>query len=330
MKSARQVFLSLFVMMLLLTTCVRAEVTLEQLDGKIRVEIDDDLFTEYIYQGHAKPILYPIVGPYGIGMTRNYPMKQDVDGEATDHIHHRSMWFTHGDVNGVSFWDEMEGAGKVVHDKLIQVEEHSDRASIQTANKWLDVNGKEICRDTSILVFSVPSGQRAIDWITTIHASRGDLTWGDTKEGTMGIRMHPNLRLNNAPKQGVTTANGQAINSAGDRNQDVWGKRAKWVDYWGQIDGKTVGIAIMDHSKNPRHPTWWHARDYGLVAANPFGIHDFEGKPEGTGNLIVPAGESITFHYRFFFHEGDAEHAKIAQQYVHFVRTEPVFRKNGN
>ena len=310
--------------MLLLAPSVRAEVNLEQLDGKVRVEIDGELFTEYIYQGYAKPILYPIIGPHGIGMTRNYPMKQDVAGEAIDHIHQKSMWFTHGDVNGVSFWDEMEGAGKIVHDALIQVKEDPDRATIQTANKWVDVNGKEICSDTSTLVFSVPSGQRAIDWIITIQASRGDLTFGDTKEGTMGIRMHPNLRLSNDPKHGVTTANGQAINSAGDRSQKVWGKRAKWVDYWGQIDGKTVGIAIMDHPKNPRHPTWWHARDYGLVAANPFGIHDFEGKPPGTGELTVPAGESITFCYRLYFHEGDAQQARIAQQYEDFGQTAPA------
>ena len=163
-----------------------------------------------------------------------------------------------------------------------------------------------------------------IDWTTSIHATDADVTFGDTKEGTFGIRTHPNLRLNNDPNRGVTTANGQAINSEAVTGQEIWGKRAKWVDYSGVIEDKTVGIAFMDHPTNLRHPTWWHARQYGLVAANPFGIHAFDGQPAGTGKLTVPAGESITLRYRLIFHEGDAQQAKIAEQFERFVRSVPL------
>ena len=294
-------------------------VTIRHNEDTLRVNIGGDLFTEYVYRGLAKPILYPVIGPHNIGITRNYPMKPNVPGEAHDHVHHKSMWFTHGDVNGVNFWAEGPKTGRIVHDKILRIEQEDDRGVIQTSNRWLDADDTEICRDTTTLAFIALSGGRAIDWITTIHATGTDVTFGDTKEGTLGIRMHPNLRLSNDPGQGVTTANGQAVNSEAARGPDVWGKRAKWVDYWAVIDDKQVGIAIMDHPTNPRYPTWWHARQYGLVAANPFGVHDFEGKPEGTGKLTVAAGESITFRYRFIFHEGDAQQAKIAKQYERFV-----------
>ena len=135
----------------------------------------------------------------------------------------------------------------------------------------------------------------------------------------MAIRTHPNLRLQNDPDRGVTTANGQAVNSEGVRGPAVWGKRADWIDYWAQIDGKTVGIAIFDHPSNPRHPTHWMARSYGYIGANPFGLNAFEGKPPGTGDMKIPADTSVTFRYRFVFHEGDAEQAKIAQRYRQYA-----------
>ena len=135
----------------------------------------------------------------------------------------------------------------------------------------------------------------------------------------MGIRTHPLLRLTSDPKRGNHTATGAALNSEGDRNKEVWGKRAKWVDYWANIDGHQVGIAFFDHPSNPRHPTWWHARDYGLVAANPFGAKAFDKTVVRSGDFTIPNGESATFRYRFVFHKGDAESAKIDQLYSAFA-----------
>ena len=84
---------------------------------------------------------------------------------------------------------------------------------------------------------------------------------------------------------------------------------------------ETVGIAIFDHPSNPRHPTWWMARSYGYVGANPFGIHAFEGKPKGTGDFRIKSGESATFRYRFVFHEGDPDQAKIAERYARYAKS---------
>ena len=299
-------------------------VSIKPLDGKLRVEIDGELFTEYVYKDTPRPILYPVIGPHGVAMTRNFPMKKDVKGEANDHPHHRSLWFTHGLVNGVDFWSEGPKTGKIVQDKILKTTGGPKRGSIQTSNKWVGPDGKVRCTDTRTTGFEVLPDGRIIDFEVTIHASQGDLTLGDTKEGSMAIRTHPNLRLSNDPRGGVTTANGQALNSEGVSGKDLWGKRAKWVDYWGKIDEKTVGVAIFDHPDNPRYPTWWHARDYGLITANPFGVHNFEGKPKGAGDMVIKAGESVTFRWRFFFHEGSAEQAKIALRCRQYAEPKPV------
>lgn len=296
------------------------EVKITKQDGKAVVTIDGQLFTEYVFEGHAKPILYPVIGPHGIPMTRNYPMKEGVDNEANDHPHQKSIWYTHDNVNGVQFWMEYPSKDGPKPGKIIQADMQIQGSTIQTKNNWTAPDGKVVCTDTRVLTFGTTDVGRYIDFNITFHASNGDVTFGDTKEGSMGIRTNPLLRLQSDPKRGNHTAKGKAVNSEGIEGTEIWGKRAKWVDYWAPIEGHTVGIAIFDHPSNPRHPTWWHARQYGLVAANPFGIHDFEKKPEGTGDMKIKSGDSVTFRYRFLFHEGDAEQADIKQQYETFAQ----------
>jgi len=290
-------------------------VTIEEgKDGQYDVKFGDELFTTLHTKGQAKPILYPIIGPYGIRMTRDYPMKEGTPNEAKDHPHQQSLWFTHGDVNGVSFWHLGDDAGRIQTVKVEAVADQGDEAFIRFANQWVDAKGKIQCTDTQTITFHKPVKEgaleySAIDYAVTIHASEGDVVFGDTKEGTMGIRTHAGLRISNGAK---------AVNSEGETGAKIWGKRAKWVDYVATIDGHPVGVAIFDHPANPRHPTWWHARDYGLVAANPFGIHDFEKKEKGAGNLTLPKGKRITFRYRFVFHSGTTEAANIAKRFTEF------------
>ncbi|MBT5379335.1 MAG: PmoA family protein [Opitutae bacterium] len=292
---------------------IQAEkVSLQKGKGKVIVNIEGKLFTEYLYDGHgrSKPVLYPILGPGGARMTRDYPFKKGTPGEASDHPHHASLWFTHGEVNGISFWHVGKNTGVIKHQKFIKV----DGNTISTTNKWLSAKGEEQCSDDTSISFHALGENRAIDFDITVHASSGDVKFGDTKEGSMGIRTNPALRVKGS------VAKGQAINSEGIKGKAVWGKRAKWVDYWGPINGNTVGIAIFDHPGNQRHPTWWHARDYGLVAANPFGVHNFEGKPKGTGDLVIKSGEKVRFRYRFLFHAGDVKAAKISENYTTWAK----------
>ena len=297
-----------------------SEIVLERAEGKIIVSIDGQLFTEYIYEGHAKPILYPIIGPHGVKMTRAYPMVEDVDNEARDHPHHESLWFTHDEVNGVNFWSARLDRGENGRSARIRQSSIALQGnSIRSENEWLAPGDQIVCTDTTLIAFGATPVGRYIDYQVTIHASQDDVTFGDTKEGTMAIRTHPKLRLSADKRRGNHTAAGHAVNSEGHTDNELWGKRAKWVDYWAPIDGNVVGIAIFDHLDNPRHPTWWHARNYGLVAANPFGIHDFENKPKSTGDMLLKKNTSVTFRYRFLFHEGNSQSANIEQQYAQFA-----------
>jgi hypothetical protein len=283
-------------------------------NGKVRVEIDGALFTEFHYKGAPHVYYHPILGPEGLPMTRNFPMSQEAEPDAADHPHHRSLWYSHGAVNGVDFWSESPKAGKIVHDKFIKLKSGPEEGIIHSANNWIAPDGTVILREEQLFrVHARPSSERLVDFEVTLKAGDQDVVMGDTKEGTMGIRVASTMRLKGK------VGKGKIVLSTGIRDASTWGKRAAWCDYSGPVDGKTVGVAIFDHPDNPRHPTWWHVRDYGLFAANPFGIHDFEKKEPGAGDLKIPAGGSVTFRYRFFFHRGDETEGKVAERYAAYA-----------
>jgi hypothetical protein len=294
----------------------KAGVQITPLEDRLRVEINGQLFTEYFFKGVPRPYCYPLIGPGGLAMTRDWPMKV-TPGEEQDHPHHRSLWFAHGAVNGRDFWSEEKTYGKIVHEAFLEVKSGMDAGVIKARNKWVAADGTVVCTDERTLRVYNPGGasERLMDLEITLFASNGDLTLGDTKEGTMAVRLAETMRLKGK------VGKGHIVNSAGVRDDQTWGKRAEWCDYYGPVEGKTVGLAIFDHPQNPHHPTWWHVRDYGLFAANPFGQHDFEKLPDKTtGNLAVPAGKSVTFRYRFYLHEGDERQAKVAERYKQYVK----------
>jgi hypothetical protein len=288
-----------------------AEVKITQQQGKLRIEIDGRFFADYIFEGYSRPFLFPIVGPNGAKMTRSWPMAEVAD-EERDHPHHKSFWWAHGDMNGVDFWAEGRNSGKTVHDGFVTLKSGKSGV-IKSKNKYVSLDGKTICTDERTMTFH--SGpQKMFDFEITLHANNGELKFGDTKEGTMALRLAETMRLKGK------VGKGNIVTSEGVRDAATWGKRAKWVDYYGPVNDKIVGFAIFDHPSNPRHPTWWHVRDYGLFAANPFGVHDFEKKPAGTGDLVVPAGEKITFKYRFYLHEGNEKEGKVSEAYEAYVK----------
>jgi hypothetical protein len=282
-------------------------------DGKLIVTIAGKPFTEYHYLNVSRPFLYPLFGPGGDPMTRNWPMA-DTPDEAHDHPHHRSFWYAHGNVNGQDFWSEEAKAGKTLHQAFTDIRSGARSGVIASRNNWVVKDGRVICTDTrKVTIYNRNASERLFDFEITIHADHGELTFGDTKEGTMAVRLNETMRLKGK------VATGHIVNSEGVREDDTWGKRAKWCDYYGTVNGKTVGVAIFDHPSNPKHPTWWHVRDYGLFAANPFGLHDFEKKPAGAGNLVVPAGKSITFRYRFYLHDGNETDAKVERRFREYA-----------
>jgi hypothetical protein len=286
-------------------------VRITPLSDRLRVEIQGKLFTEYFFTNVPRPYCYPLIGPGDAAMTRDWPMKNP-PGEEHDHPHHRSLWYAHGAVNGRDFWTEKNDFGRIVHEKFLKVESGAASGVIESSNRWVAADGVVVCADTrSLRVYNLTnSNERMFDFEITLHASQGELTLGDTKEGTMAARVAESMKLKRPEPHGYI------VNSEGARDDQTWGKRAAWCDYYGPVGGRTVGIAIFDHPDNPHHPTWWHVRDYGLFAANPFGRHEFETlSDKNAGALTVPAGGSVTFRYRFYLHEGDEQQAKIAEKY---------------
>jgi hypothetical protein len=275
------------------------------------VKIHGKLFTEYLTRSGAKPILWPILGPTGKPMTRAFPMGE-APNEKKDHIHQRSLWFTHGSVNGVSFWDEMGKHGTIAHRKFAKIASGPE-AVIVAENDWLGPDGTKICEDRRTLTFGIAGATRWIDFDITLTASNGPVKFGDTKEGTMGIRVAETLKVD--AKKG-----GKIVNSEGLTDAAAWGKRAAWVDYHGPVDGEIVGIAVLNHPASFRFPTYWHVRTYGLFAANPFGVKDFTGG-KGDGTFTLEDGKSIHLRYRFLFHQGDEKEGKVAEAFAEYAKT---------
>jgi hypothetical protein len=292
-------------------------VQITSLPDRLRIELNGSLFTEYFFRDVPRPYAYPLIGPGDAPMTRNWPMK-DVPDEEHDHPHHRSFWFAHGAVNGQDFWSEAKGFGRIVHQRFSTISSGKHAGIIREQNNWVAADGTLVCTDERMLKIFTPASanERSFDFEITLRATDKPVTFGDTKEGSMAIRLAESMRFKGK------VGHGHIINSVGDRDDSTWGKRADWCDYYGPVNGKTVGVAMFDHPSNPRHPTWWHVRDYGLFAANPFGRHDFEKLSDrDAGNLTIPPGQSITFRYRFYLHEGDEKAARIAEKYQDYVRT---------
>ncbi len=287
-------------------------VKIVEADKKLRVEINGKLFTEYNYQDVPRPYFYPVIGPTGVPVIRHWPMKDGKD-EAQDHVHHKSLWFTHGEVNGQDFWGEGSRSGKIVHDGFVKVESGAKVGIIESNNKWIAKDGKVVCTDTRTHRFYNRVGGQLMDFEITIHASEGKVVLGDTKEGSMAIRLAPTMRVEGK------VGKGHIINSEGHKDKSAWGKRAAWCDYYGPVEGQTVGVAIFDHPQNPKHPTWWHVRTYGLFAANPFGVHNFEGGRKRVGDITIASGKSLTFKYRFYFHKGDEKQGQVAKYYREYA-----------
>ena len=323
MKAFAQISILLFCWTVTLPCSVRAAsasagVQITQLDDRLRIEINGQLFSEYHFKEVPRPYFYPVIGPGGLSMTRDWPMKETAN-EEHDHKHHRSLWFAHGDINGVDFWSEEPKAGKTIHEEFTEIKSGRDLGVIKSKNKYVAPDGKVICTDDRTLRIYDRPEERLIDFEVTLHAANGELVFGDTKEGTMAIRLNETMRLE-PNKFNKDKPTGHIVNSEGVRDGATWGKRAAWCDYNGPVNGKIVGVAIFDHPQNPRHPTWWHVRDYGLFAANPFGLHEFEKKPAGAGKFTVAAGTIVTFRYRFYIHRGDDKEAKVAEHYNEYAR----------
>ena len=283
-----------------------------QSDKTLEINLDGKPFTTFHYGLDAgKPYLAPIRSASGKIVTRRYPMEK-VEGESRDHVHHRGLWFTYDDVNGIKFWEndpsyKRPNVGQVFVEKA----DWNERThKLDGVFEWKDPNGKLLLTEKRLMTFSGTPTLRIIDFDITLTAPE-KVVFGDTKEGAFAIRIADQL---------TEKKTGKMIDAEGQTGmKNVWGHRSAWVDYSGTLDGEPLGIAIFDHPSNPRYPTYWHARDYGLFALNPFGQHAFDPTaPESQWTL--DAGKSLRFRWRVLIHPGDAASAHIADLYNEFKK----------
>jgi hypothetical protein len=164
----------------------------------------------------------------------------------------------------------------------------SDSGKLRATFDLVKPDGTRIAEEAQSYTFSGDEDARIVDCEFMIHAGEGIVEMGDTKEGTFAIRV----------AKALDSPPGHMVNSAGATGEKgIWGKRADWVDYYGNVAGEDVGIAVFDHPDNFRHPTYWHARAYGLMAANPFGIREFTHDRREDGSYSIPAGGSLVLRY---------------------------------
>jgi hypothetical protein len=278
--------------------------------GRIEIAIDGKPFSNLHYGPEwAKPFLHALRSVTGVVVTRGYPVEQ-IEGENKDHKWHHGLWYAHGDVNGVDFWRDLgpRKTGRMVV-----------TAKPKTAGNRLTLDAELVAPSQKVLGtvreafrFARKGSSHVVDVHVSVRADRGiALKMGDTEEGAFGLRLADEFR----EERGVAMNN-----SAGDTGRKIWGKRAKWVDYSTTIKGQKLGVLVMDHPSNPKHPTYWHARPYSLCSANPFGERDFEKDKTRDGSVTIPAGGKLEFRYRVIIHPGSLDEIAPERYFNEFAR----------
>jgi hypothetical protein len=296
---------------------------------KIEVLYDGKLLTAYCYfDSTEKPVLFPLKTLSGHTITRGYPVAPRA-GERTDHPHHLGLWMNYESVNGLDFWNNSTAIaaekkphyGSIRHQKILSSENKKDKAVIEALSHWVNHEGQVLLEEKTRFIFTRKDNDLIIDRIATLEAKVPEVVFKDIKDGMLGIRVARQLEMpsNQADKfvdaQGIVTpvakmdnegVTGMYVSQKGLKGDAVWGTRAPWASLNGKKDGETISLVIIDHPKNAGFPTYWHARGYGLFAANPLGQKIFSNGKEEL-NLTLKKGEQTTFRYRIIIHGSDAE-----------------------
>lgn len=305
----------------------RIQLVRNDAEKKVDVLIAGELFTSYIYpETIAKPVLYPIKTSKGTLITRGFPLESR-PGERVDHPHHIGLWLNYGDVNGLDFWNNSDAIpaekknkfGSIIHRDITFLENGENSGKLGVTMDWVDINGQVLLKEETTFIFQGTENERTIDRITKLTAQDKEVSFKDNKEGMLGMRMARELEHPSDKAEKFTDANGNptdvpSLNNEGVTGMyrgsndltgnDVWGTRGEWMNLSGTIKGEHISVAILDHPDNVGFPTYWHARGYGLYAANPLGQKAMsEGKEEL--NFKLGPGESVTFKYRVKVYSGD-------------------------
>jgi len=297
-------------------------------EGKaITFKLGDKLVTRYhIAPAVAKPYFWPLLAPNAAAVTRAWPMENSLADDAKDHVHQKSLWFCHGDVipegvelkqkirgvEGVDFWSEAAGHGKIVCVKVEEPKGGKGQGSVVTHNEWRTADGQVILREKRTITLIDSDGAPLIVFDIDLHSDLCPIIFGDTKEGSLGVRVR--TTMTEKPGTGVlTNAEGKTTEKA------LWGIHSDWCDYSGPVDDKVAGVAIFADPANPAKSAW-HARTYGLMAANPFGRakSGFPGLAGKTDLVKLAKGEHLMLRYGVLVHSGDVKDGKVAEAFGRF------------
>ena len=313
---------------------------------RVDITVDGKPFTAYIWpESLKKPVLFPIRTARGNAITRGYPLEPRA-GERPDHPHHVGLWFNHGDVNGLDFWNNSDAIGPdrapkmgtILHRRIVEAKSGADRGELVTESEWVQPDGKPLLRERTHYVFRARGDERIIERNTTLTALDQTVVFRDNKEGVLGLRVtraleHPADKpdtftdasgkpakvpvLNN---EGVT---GSYTSSEGLKGNAVWGTRGKWTMLTGIVEGEPVTVAILDHPSNLTYPTYWHARGYGLFSANGLGRKVFkDSEPELT--LTLQPGKSLGFRHQVVILSGPPSTEAVERAHQAFAASSNV------
>jgi hypothetical protein len=298
----------------------RISITVDEQDHRVDISIDGQLFTSYIWPARlAKPVLYPLRTAKGTMITRGYPLEPR-PGERTDHPHQVGLWLNYENVNGIDFWNNSEAIkpqdapkmGTIQQRAILSARGGNDQGELEVEADWLTYDKKVLLKERTRYVFRGGLGFRSADRISTLQAQDEKVVFADAKDGMVGLRVVRALeapsdkpevftdasgRATTVAKLDNTGVNGVYLTSEGKKGQEAWGTRGRWCNLSGKVGDEPVTITIFDHPSNPGFPTYWHARGYGLFAANPLGEKIFSNGKEEL-NLTLAPHQSVTFRYR--------------------------------
>jgi hypothetical protein len=276
----------------------------------------------------AKPYMWPMFAQGDIPVTRAWPLEKGAPKETKDHVHQKSAWFCHGDVipegievkakikgvEGVDFWSEAAGHGIIHCSAVGKLVGNNAVDYVMIRNEWRTNDDLKILDETQTIKIQLVGENRLLIFDIDLHASECPITFADTKEGAFGVRVNDEIRLDSkGTKSKLVNADGKS------GEKDIWGYKSDWCDYSGEVGGKLAGVAVFDDPKNP-YRACWHARAYGLMAANPFG-REHSGFPamKGQTELVkLKKSEHLKLRYGIYLHTGDAESGKVADAFKVF------------
>src|SRR5215813_1513139 len=317
----------------------------DETNRRVEVTVDGKPFTAYIWPTSLKkPVLYPLRTAKGTLVTRGFPLDPR-PGERVDHPHHVGLWFNYGDVSGVDFWNNSDAIkaedrphmGTIQHRRIVSARSGKDKGELEVESDWVMPDGTTALHEKTRYVFAGGADWRSVDRITTLTAADKAVAFNDNKEGVLGLRVARALEQPSTTPEVFTDAQGRPttvpvldnkgvtgvyLSSEGKKGDEVWGTRGRWVTLSGTVEGEPVTILMLDHPKNPGFPTYWHARGYGLFAANPLGQKVFSNGKEEL-KFSLPAAGSTTFRHRIVIVSSPLSAAQAEDRYKQFTSGAP-------